>query len=82
VINCSNSFLAITFSIFSNLNDIVAVNNVISNINVKSLLVYSREDNDVKWLNAEYLERNLKDFELMETHGGHFMWIGEDMDVG
>ena len=52
----------------------------VDNINVKSLLIYSKEDNDVKWLNAEYLETNLKDFELLVTHGGHFMWIGEDMD--
>jgi pimeloyl-ACP methyl ester carboxylesterase len=52
----------------------------VDKINVKSLLVYSKEDNDVKWLNAEYLETNLKDFELLVTHGGHFMWIGEDMD--
>ncbi|QEE17980.1 alpha/beta hydrolase [Promethearchaeum syntrophicum] len=52
----------------------------VDNINVKSLLVYSREDNDVKWLNAEYLETNLKNFELLTTHGGHFMWIGEDME--
>jgi len=52
----------------------------VDNINVKSLLVYSKEDNDVKWLNAEYLQTNLKDFELLVTHGGHFMWIGEDMD--
>jgi esterase/lipase len=52
----------------------------VDNINVKSLLVYSKEDNDVKWLNAEYLETNLKDFELLVTHGGHIMWIGEDMD--
>ena len=52
----------------------------VDSINVKSLLVYSKEDNDVKWLNAEYLETNLKDFELLVTHGGHFMWIGEDMD--
>ncbi|NVM46671.1 MAG: alpha/beta hydrolase [Candidatus Lokiarchaeota archaeon] len=52
----------------------------VDNINVKSLLVYSKEDNDAKWLNAEYLETNLKDFELLVTHGGHVMWIGEDMD--
>jgi len=52
----------------------------VDNINVKSLLVYSKEDNDVKWLNAEYLEANLKNYELLITHGGHFMWIGEDMD--
>jgi pimeloyl-ACP methyl ester carboxylesterase len=52
----------------------------VDNINVKSLLVYSKEDNDVKWLNAEYLKINLKDFELLVTHGGHMMWIGEDMD--
>lgn len=52
----------------------------VDNINVKSLLVYSKEDNDVKWLNAEYLINNLKDFELLVTHGGHMMWIGEDMD--
>jgi len=52
----------------------------VQNINVKSLLIYSREDNDVKWLNAEYLQTNLKDFELVVTHGGHMMWIGEDMD--
>ncbi len=52
----------------------------VDKINVKSLLIYSKEDNDVKWLNAEYLETNLKDFELLVTHGGHFMWIGEDMD--
>jgi pimeloyl-ACP methyl ester carboxylesterase len=52
----------------------------VDNINVKSLLIYSKEDSDVKWLNAEYLMTNLKDFELMVAHGGHFMWIGEDMD--
>ena len=52
----------------------------VDNINVKSLLVYSKEDNDVKWLHAEYLINNLMDFELLVTHGGHFMWIGEDMD--
>jgi len=52
----------------------------VSNINAKSLLIYSKEDNDVKWLNAEYLQANLKDFELLVTHGGHLMWIGEDMD--
>ncbi len=52
----------------------------VDNISAKALLIYSRDDNDVKWLNAEYLESNLKDFELMETHGGHFMWVGEDMD--
>ncbi|MHA2009165.1 MAG: alpha/beta hydrolase [Promethearchaeota archaeon] len=52
----------------------------VDNINVKSLLVYSKEDNDVKWSNAEYLKTNLKDFELLVTHGGHMMWIGEDMD--
>ncbi len=52
----------------------------VENINVKSLLVYSKEDNDVKWLNAEYLKTNLKDFELLETRGGHMMWVGEDMD--
>ena len=52
----------------------------VDNINVKTLLVYSKEDNDVKWLNAEYLKTNLKDFELLVTHGGHMMWIGEDMD--
>ena len=52
----------------------------VDNIKVKSLLIYSKEDNDVKWLNAEYLTSNLKDYELLVTHGGHFMWIGEDMD--
>ena len=52
----------------------------VDNIKAKSLLIYSKEDNDVKWLNAEYLENNLKDFELLETHGGHFMWVGEDME--
>jgi len=52
----------------------------VGNINAKSLLIYSKEDNDVKWLNAEYLQANLKDFELLVTHGGHLMWIGEDMD--
>ncbi len=52
----------------------------VDNINVKSLLVYSKDDNDVKWLNAEYLIANLKDYELLVTHGGHFMWVGEDMD--
>ena len=52
----------------------------VDNINVKSLLIYSKEDNDVKWLNAEYLKNTLKDYELLVTHGGHFMWIGEDMD--
>ena len=52
----------------------------VDNINAKSLLVYSKDDNDVKWVNAEYLETNLKDFELLVTHGGHFMWVGEDMD--
>jgi len=52
----------------------------VGNINAKSLLIYSKEDNDVKWLNAEYLQTNLRDFELFVTHGGHLMWIGEDMD--
>ena len=52
----------------------------VDNIKVKTLLMYSKEDNDVKWLNAEYLQTKLKDFELFETHGGHLMWIGEDMD--
>ena len=52
----------------------------VDNINVKSLLIYSKEDNDVKWSNAEYLKNNLKDFDLLVTHGGHFMWVGEDMD--
>jgi len=52
----------------------------VDKINAKSLLVYSRDDNDVKWLNAEYLVNNLKNFELLETHGGHFMWVGEDME--
>jgi pimeloyl-ACP methyl ester carboxylesterase len=52
----------------------------VDKINVKSLLVYSKEDNDVKWTHAEYLKTNLKDFELLVTHGGHMMWVGEDMD--
>jgi len=52
----------------------------VDNINVKSLLIYSKDDNDVRWLNAEYLKNNLKDYELLVTHGGHMMWIGEDMD--
>jgi len=52
----------------------------VDNIKVKSLLIYSKEDNDVKWVNAEYLQTNLEDFELLVTHGGHLMWIGEDMD--
>jgi pimeloyl-ACP methyl ester carboxylesterase len=52
----------------------------VDRINVKALLVYSKEDNDVKWSHAEYLKTNLKDFELLVTHGGHFMWIGEDME--
>ena len=52
----------------------------VDNIKAKTFLVYSKEDNDVKWLNAEYLKTNLKDFELLVTHGGHMMWIGEDMD--
>jgi pimeloyl-ACP methyl ester carboxylesterase len=52
----------------------------VSSINAKALLIYSKEDNDVKWLNAEYLLTHLKDFELLVTHGGHMMWVGEDMD--
>ncbi|TFH28706.1 MAG: alpha/beta hydrolase [Promethearchaeota archaeon] len=52
----------------------------VDKINVKSLLVYSKDDKDVKWLHAEYLETNLKDFDLLVTHGGHFMWVGEDMN--
>jgi hypothetical protein len=58
-----------------------AIENIpVDNINVKSLLFYSRDDNDVKWSNAEYLTSNLADYELIETHGGHFMWVGEDME--
>ena len=58
-----------------------AIENIpVDNINVRSLLFYSRDDNDVKWSNAEYLASNLADYELLETHGGHFMWIGEDME--
>lgn len=52
----------------------------VENISAKSLLFYSRDDNDVKWLNAEYLTNNLADYQLIETHGGHFMWVGEDME--
>ena len=52
----------------------------VDNIHVKTLLFYSRDDNDVKWLNAEYLTSNLADYQLIETHGGHFMWVGEDME--
>jgi pimeloyl-ACP methyl ester carboxylesterase len=52
----------------------------VDNIAVKSLLFYSKDDNDVKWSNAEYLTNNLADYELIETHGGHFMWVGEDME--
>jgi surfactin synthase thioesterase subunit len=52
----------------------------VGSINAKALLIYSKEDNDVKWLNAEYLQTHLKDFELLVTHGGHMMWVGEDMD--
>jgi len=52
----------------------------VEDIQVKSLLLYSRDDNDVKWKNAEYLSNNLADHELVETHGGHFMWVGEDME--
>lgn len=53
----------------------------VEKINVKSLLFYSRDDNDVKWANAEYLTSNLADYEIIETHGGHFMWVGEDMEM-
>lgn len=52
----------------------------VDNIQVKSLLIYSKEDKDVKWLNAEYLKTNLTACELLVTHGGHFMWIGEDRE--
>ena len=52
----------------------------VDKIDVKALLIYSKDDKDVKWSNAEYLETNLKDYELLVTHGGHFMWIGEDME--
>ena len=52
----------------------------VENINVRALIVYSKEDNDVKWSHAEYLTSNLKDFDLLVTHGGHFMWVGEDME--
>jgi len=52
----------------------------VNNIKVKTFMVYSKEDKDVKWSNVEYLEANLKDFDLFVAHGGHLMWIGEDMD--
>jgi surfactin synthase thioesterase subunit len=44
------------------------------------LLIYSRMDNDVKWHHAEYLKNNIASAELLEVHGGHFIWIGEDME--
>ncbi len=60
---------------------LLSIENIpVDKIDVKSLLIYSKEDNDVKWLNAEYLQANLKNCELLQVHGGHIMWIGEDMD--
>ncbi len=53
----------------------------VDQIKSKSLLVYSKDDKDVKWTHAEYLQSNLPDFELLETHGGHFMWIGKNMET-
>ena len=52
----------------------------VDQISFPTLLIYSRMDNDVKWHHAEYLKNNIPQSELLEVHGGHFMWVGEDME--
>ena len=52
----------------------------VDNISSPTLLIYSRMDNDVKWHHAEYLKNNIMHAELFEAHGGHFLWVGEDME--
>jgi hypothetical protein len=34
----------------------------------------------VKWHHAEYLRDNIPQAELLDVHGGHFMWVGKDME--
>jgi pimeloyl-ACP methyl ester carboxylesterase len=53
----------------------------VDQISFPALLIYSRMDNDVKWYHAEYLKNNIPHAELFEAHGGHFMWVGEDMEM-
>jgi pimeloyl-ACP methyl ester carboxylesterase len=53
---------------------------LVDRISFPTLLIYSRMDNDVKWHHAEYLKNNIQHAELFEAHGGHFLWVGEDME--
>lgn len=52
----------------------------VDRISFPTLLIYSRMDNDVKWHHAEYLKNNIPHAEVFEAHGGHFLWVGEDME--
>jgi pimeloyl-ACP methyl ester carboxylesterase len=52
----------------------------VDRITFPTLLIYSRMDHDVKWHHAEYLRDNIPQAELLDVHGGHFMWVGKDME--
>lgn len=52
----------------------------VDRITFPTLLIYSRMDRDVKWHHAEYLRDNTPQAELLDVHGGHFMWVGKDME--
>ena len=52
-----------------------------SNIRCPTLIIHSRQDNDVKWEHAEYLIDSISQAEIFETFGGHLMWVGPDADA-
>lgn len=52
-----------------------------SNIQCPTLIIHSRQDNDVKWEHPEYLIKSISQAEIFEVFGGHLMWVGPDADA-
>ena len=52
-----------------------------SNIKCPTLIIHSRQDNDVKWEHAQYILDSISQAEILEVFGGHLMWVGPDADV-
>lgn len=49
-----------------------------SHISCPTLIIHSRQDNDAKWKHAEHTIKSIPHAQLLETFGGHLMWVGPD----
>ncbi|NHJ47343.1 MAG: alpha/beta hydrolase [Asgard group archaeon] len=52
-----------------------------SKIKCPTLIIHSRQDNDVKWEHAEYILESISQAEIFEVFGGHMMWFGPDAEA-